>query len=216
MNTLQHIPDILSVFTGTEGRECQSLVFPGCTVFFEDIKQKYMLNRSNQLLVTHAQLSFHFHPIFLLGILAVSPLLCPQVLCSSELPHSLHSPAPWSREGHGLLVLTKSSNLVLVPAQLEKQHRQKALICDWRVNKPISVYFLYDPVAVLGKQVPAISFRGSASLINTMILLLIKLFEKNNPCASTFALMGLTPMFPHLQRHRESKWTMTEPPFLNE
>lgn len=74
VNTQQHVPDILSVFTSTEGSECQSLVFPGCTVFFEDVKQKYMLNRSKQLLITHALLSFHFYPIFLLGLLAKSPL----------------------------------------------------------------------------------------------------------------------------------------------
>lgn len=98
VNTQQHVPDILSVFTGTESSECQSLVFLGCTVFFEDIKQKYLLNRSKQLLNTHAQLSFHFYPIFLLGILAMSSLLCPQVLYSSELPHPLHSSALWSTE----------------------------------------------------------------------------------------------------------------------
>lgn len=92
----QQVPDILGVFTGREGSECQSLVFTACTVFFEDIKQKYLLNRSKQLLNTH--LSFHFYPIFLLGLLAMSPLLCPQVLSSLELPHPLHSPAPWSTE----------------------------------------------------------------------------------------------------------------------
>lgn len=32
VNTKQHVPDILSVFTGTEDSSCQSLVFPGCTV----------------------------------------------------------------------------------------------------------------------------------------------------------------------------------------
>lgn len=96
------------------------------------------------------------------------------------------------REGHSLLVLTKSSDPVFVPAQREKQHRQKALIYYWRVNKPISAYFLYDLAAVLKKQAPTISFRSSASLINTMILLLTKLFEEGKPCASTFALMDLT------------------------
>lgn len=119
------------------------------------------------------------------------------------------------REGHGLLVLTKSSDPVLVPAQLEKHHRQKALIYYWRINKPIRAYFLYDLAAVLKKQVPATSFRSSASLINRMILLLIKLFEEVKPCACTFALMDLTCMLLCLQRHRESKWTITEPPFLN-
>lgn len=114
------------------------------------------------------------------------------------------------REGHGTSELPTP---VLVPAQLEKQHRQKALVHYCRVNKPISVYFLYDLAAVLKQQVPAISFRSSASLINTGILLLIQLFEEDEPCASTFALMDLTPMLLHLQRHRESKWTMTEPSF---
>lgn len=94
---------------------------------------------------------------------------------------------------------------MLVPAQLETQHRQKVLIYYWRVNKPISEYFLYDPAAILEKQVPTISFRSSASLINTMILLLRKLFEEDKPCASTSALMDLTPMLLHLQRHGESK-----------
>lgn len=135
----------------------------------------------------------------------------PSALPSSSLPFrdvsspSLSSPTVF-REGHGTSELTTP---VLVPAQ----HRQKALVHYCRVKKPISAYFLYDLAAVLKQQVPAISFRSSASLINTGILLLIKLFEEDKPCASTFALMDLTPMLLHLQRHRESKWTMTEPPF---
>lgn len=148
-----------------------------------------------------------------------NPCYEPSPLPSSSLLFRVASSSSGSspmvyREGHGLLVLTKSSDPVFVPAQLEKQHRQKDLIYYWRLNKPISAYFLYDIAAVLKKQAPTTSFRSSASLIN-MILLLTKLFEEDKPCASTFALMDLTACSFCLQRHRESKWTMTEPPFLN-
>lgn len=126
-----------------------------------------------------------------------NPCYEPSPLPSSSLLFRVASSSSGSspmvyREGHSLLVLTKSSDPVFVPAQREKQHRQKALIYYWRVNKPISACFLYDLAAVLKKQAPTISFRSSASLINTMILLLTKLFEEGKPCASTFALMDLT------------------------
>lgn len=125
-----------------------------------------------------------------------NPCYEPSPLPSSSLLFRVASSSSGSspmvyREGHGLLVLTKSSDPAFVSAQLEKQHRQKALIYYWWVNKPISAYFLYDIAAVLKKQVPTTSFRSSASLIN-MILLLTKLFEEDKPCASTFALMDLT------------------------
>lgn len=91
-------------------------------------------------------------------------------------------------------MLTEPSDPVFVQAQLEKQHRQKCLGYFRRVSKPMGVYLLYDLVAVLKEQVPTMSFRSSASLINTVILLLIKPFEEDKPCASTFALIGLTCM----------------------
>lgn len=106
--------------------------------------------------------------------------------------------------GHSLLVLSKSSDPVFVQAQLEKQHRQKGRRYFWIVSKSMGAYFLCDLVVVLKEQVSTRSFRSSASLINIIILLLIKLFEEDKPCASTFALTDLTCMLPGLQRHRES------------
>lgn len=53
-------------------------------VFFVGIKQKYKPNRPRSLLA-------HFHPFFISGILAMSPLLCPQALCCCKLPYRLHT-----------------------------------------------------------------------------------------------------------------------------
>lgn len=66
------------------------------------------------------------------------------------------------------------------------------------MNPSMHMCFLYDPVAGLKEQDASISFRFSASLINTLTLLLIKLFEEDKLCAPTFAPIDLTCMLPGL------------------
>lgn len=65
-------------------------------------------------------------------------------------------------------------------------------------NPSVHMCFLYDPVAGMKEQDASISFRFSASLINTLILLLIKLFEEDRLCAPTFEPIDLTCMLPGL------------------
>lgn len=94
-----------------------------------------------------------------------------------------------------------------VQAQLEKQHRQKrsGIISRELANPLVHVYFLYDPVSGLKEQDPIVSFRIPASLMNTLVLFLIKLFGEGKLCTSSFAPIDLTCVLSGQQRHRDSK-----------
>lgn len=157
-------------------------------VFFVGIKQKYKPNRPRSLLA-------HFHPFFYFRNprYEPSPLPSGSLLLQVALSSS-HQP-PWhAGDGKNPLVLTELSDQHLSKPSWRNSTDKKrsGIIFGELANPPVRVYFLYDPVSGLKEQDPTVPFRIPASLMNTLVLFLMKLFGECKPCASTFAPIDLT------------------------
>lgn len=172
----------------TEGSESRALYFWAVLCFLCGHKTKVQAEQSQ---ITARPLSSFFYfrnPRYEPSPLPSGSLLLQVALSSSHQP-------PWhAGDGKNPLVLTELSDQHLSKPSWRNSTDKKrsGIIFGELANPPVRVYFLYDPVSGLKEQDPTVPFRIPASLMNTLVLFLMKLFGECKPCASTFAPIDLT------------------------